>query len=193
MDYPLKYPTVSEIIENHDRVIDESGGMHGIRDLDGLTGVIEFIQNDFYYPDLKEKLIHLIFSINKNHYFFDGNKRASIASGAIFLLKNGVNPSYVRWYIEQFEDIVVWLAENSIDKRGIDLAISCMFIRFMMLDKYLLPKTHREAKGKIRKILVNHKKSVEFDEKIKAGYFGSIAYYYAVIVERTFKDMKVYH
>ena len=69
MDLSIRYPSVDEIIENHDRVISKSGGMHGIRDIEGLKSTIEFIQNDYYYTDFREKLSYLIFSINKNHYF----------------------------------------------------------------------------------------------------------------------------
>lgn len=99
----------------HDWIIESSGGLAGIKDIGQIDSPLEHIQNDFYYPELEDKLTHLVFSINKNHVFNDGNKRSSLALGAYFLELNGFDYLVQRFVIEM-ENIVVWVADNVIDK-----------------------------------------------------------------------------
>ena len=68
-----------------------------------------------YYPGFNEKLNHLVFSINKFHAFNDGNKRSSLSLGAYFLELNGYDYC-VQSFVQEMENIVVWLAENKISK-----------------------------------------------------------------------------
>lgn len=109
------YFDTSHAIEVHDEIINQSGGVLGILNINLLESVIEHVQNDLYYPDLEHKLTHLFYSINKNHSFQDGNKRASIALSAYFLEIN--NCSFrVERFIEEMENIAVDVADNQIDK-----------------------------------------------------------------------------
>ena len=109
------YFDTTHAIEVHDEIINQSGGVLGILNISLLESVIEHVQNDLYYPDLEHKLTHLFYSINKNHSFQDGNKRASIALSAYFLEIN--NCSFrVERFIEEMENIAVDVADNWIDK-----------------------------------------------------------------------------
>lgn len=109
------YFDTAHAIEVHDEIINQSGGVLGILNINLLESVIEHVQNDLYYPDLEHKLTHLFYSINKNHSFQDGNKRASIALSAYFLEIN--NCSFrVEHFIAEMENIAVDVAENRIDK-----------------------------------------------------------------------------
>jgi len=109
------YFTTEYAIKTHDKIIEISGGASGIKDLGNLESPLEHIQNDDYYPDLEDKITHLVFSINKNHAFTDGNKRSSIALGAFFLELNGLD-SMVSKFIIEMENIAVHVADNRIDK-----------------------------------------------------------------------------
>ncbi|MGB3065390.1 type II toxin-antitoxin system death-on-curing family toxin [Sphingobacterium thalpophilum] len=80
---------IDDIVRVHDKVIEISGGLSGLKDIGYLESVIYQITNDDYYPEFEDKLTHLVFSINKFHAFQDGNKRTSIAVGAQFLELNG--------------------------------------------------------------------------------------------------------
>jgi death-on-curing protein len=111
----FNYFDIAHAIETHDFIINESGGSHGINDLGLLESVLEHIQNDFYYPEFETKLTHLVYSVNKNHAFRDGNKRSSIALGAYFLELNGLDYCVNRFIIEM-ENISVHVADNRIDK-----------------------------------------------------------------------------
>lgn len=99
----------------HDKIIKKSGGTLGVLSVGLLESVLEHIQNDFYYVTLEEKLTHLFFSINKNHCFADGNKRASIALSAYFLEINNCG-FIVEKFIREMENIAVDVADNLIDK-----------------------------------------------------------------------------
>jgi len=109
------YFTTEYAIKTHDKIIEISGGASGIKDLGNLESPLEHIQNDDYYPDFEDKITHLVFSINKNHAFTDGNKRSSIALGAFFLELNGLD-SMVSKFIIEMENIAVYVADNKMDK-----------------------------------------------------------------------------
>jgi len=109
------YFTVEAAIEVHDNIVKKSGGFLGIRDRGLLESSLEHLQNDFYYPDIEHKLTHLLYSINKNHCFNDGNKRASLALSVYFLSINGLD-ILIEKFIFEMENIVVDVADNRIDK-----------------------------------------------------------------------------
>lgn len=111
----FNYFDTKHAIETHDFIINESGGSHGVNDLGLLESVLEHIQNDLYYPEFETKVTHLVYSVNKNHAFSDGNKRSSIALGAYFLELNGLDYCVDRFIIEM-ENISVHVADNRINK-----------------------------------------------------------------------------
>jgi len=81
------YPTVAEAIEIHRQLIDEFGGMHGLRDRGLLEAAIYRPQNG-YYDDLVHEAAALMESLANNHAFLDGNKRISFAVTDTFLRMN---------------------------------------------------------------------------------------------------------
>ena len=103
-------------IEIHRNTIEYSGGGdYDIINIGYLDSVLEHIQNDDYYPTFGEKLTHLVWSINRNHSFSDGNKRLSITLGAQFLLLNGYM-FCVKRFLEDMENISYHLAAGRIEK-----------------------------------------------------------------------------
>ena len=99
----------------HDKIIEKSGGLLGLNNLNLLQSPLEHIQNDDYYHSIVDKLTHLFYSINKNHAFKDGNKRASIALSAFFMEINGFS-NIITEFIEKIENIAIYVAENRINK-----------------------------------------------------------------------------
>jgi death-on-curing protein len=112
---PTFYFDAEHAIDVHDWIIENSGGRAGILNPGNLESPLAHIQNDLYYPEFQDKLTHLVFAINKNHAFNDGNKRSSIALGAYFLELNGYDYAVTRFVLEM-ENIAVWVADNQIDK-----------------------------------------------------------------------------
>ncbi|ATA89237.1 type II toxin-antitoxin system death-on-curing family toxin [Capnocytophaga stomatis] len=111
----FRYFDVKYALEVQDFIIEQSGGKKGLLNDGLLRSVLEHIQNDWYYPTLEDKVCHLLFSINKNHAFNDGNKRSSISLSAYFLQINGFD-FLVGKFIREMENIVVYVADNKIDK-----------------------------------------------------------------------------
>ena len=54
-----------------------------------LLGVLERSRMDTFYPNLLEKATHLLISINKGHFFSNGNKRLALVVTTTFLTLNG--------------------------------------------------------------------------------------------------------
>ncbi len=85
----IKYIDFNEILNVYAKTIEQSGGgFSGIRDEDAIKSILEFVQNDIYYPSFVEKLAFLISRFCTGHYFNDGNKRISLTLGVYFLHKN---------------------------------------------------------------------------------------------------------
>ncbi|MGB7726918.1 MAG: type II toxin-antitoxin system death-on-curing family toxin [Candidatus Acidiferrum sp.] len=82
------YPTVAEAIETHRLLIEEFGGLQGIRDRGLLESAIFRPQNG-YYNDLIEEASALMESLGSNHAFVDGNKRVSFTLTDVMLRANG--------------------------------------------------------------------------------------------------------
>jgi death-on-curing protein len=109
------YFDVVHAIETQRWIIENSGGLAGVKNVEHLESVLGHIQNDMYYPEMPDKLTHLVFSINKNHPFNDGNKRSSIGLGAYFLELNGYDYIVTRFVLEM-ENIAVYVADNVVNK-----------------------------------------------------------------------------
>ncbi|RKF38615.1 type II toxin-antitoxin system death-on-curing family toxin [Paraburkholderia fungorum] len=109
------YFDVTHAIETQSWIIVKSGGLSGVKHVEHLESVLGHIQNDRYYPEMADKLTHLMFSINKNHPFNDGNKRSSIGLGAYFLELNGYDYVVTR-FVREMENIAVYVADNVVSK-----------------------------------------------------------------------------
>jgi death on curing protein len=82
------YPTVAEAIEIHQLLIEEFGGLHGIRDQVLLESAV-FRPQSGYYNDLFEEAAALMESLSNNQAFLDGNKRVSFILTDVMLRANG--------------------------------------------------------------------------------------------------------
>ncbi len=110
------YPNSEQIHETYEKTISVSGGgASGILKHGCIESIVDFIKNDDYYPTIEEKLTHLIYSVNKNHCYRDGNKRIAISLGALFLLLNGY-VFLVPGFIKYMENISYHVASGAIDK-----------------------------------------------------------------------------
>ncbi len=85
---PRIYPTVAEAIELQRILIDEFGGLHGIRDKGLLESAIFRPQNG-YYGSVIEEAAALMESLANNQAFIDGNKRISFVLTDVMLESNG--------------------------------------------------------------------------------------------------------
>lgn len=121
------YISIDNVIKIHDHLIFNEGGLQGIKDRGQLESILEHIQNNTYYPDLFDKVTHLVFGIIKFHVFYDGNKRTALAMGAYFL---GLNYSdlLAEKFIKEMENVVVDVASGKIDKELLKEIITAIFM-----------------------------------------------------------------
>lgn len=110
------YISKEQALATHRSTIDHSGGGdYSDINLGYLESALDLIQNDDYYPTFQDKLVHLIWSINRNHAFSDGNKRLSITLGVQFLSLNGYLYCIKR-FLAEMENISYHLAAGRIEK-----------------------------------------------------------------------------
>ncbi len=124
----MKYLSAEEILIIHAAILDETGGLHGVRDVNLLDSAahrarVSFVRRELY-KTVFEKAAAYLHSLAMNHVFLDGNKRTSIASSARFLDLNKYvleadNKEIERFVlsvvIEKLEinDIAKWLKKHS--------------------------------------------------------------------------------
>ena len=89
----MRYLSVTEVLDLHRRLIEQSGGSPGIRDRGALVSAVRQPQMEFggeeLYSSIAEKAAALGFALIQNHPFVDGNKRTGHASMEVFLRLNG--------------------------------------------------------------------------------------------------------
>ena len=88
-----QYLTTAQILFLHARLIAETGGSHGLRDLGMLEAATArpqaTLDGEELYPTLFVKAAALMDSLIHNHPFLDGNKRTGYATMEVFLLMSG--------------------------------------------------------------------------------------------------------
>jgi death-on-curing protein len=85
--------TVSDVLDIHRKVIEATGGLPGIRDIDLLDSALvqpdmSFGGQDLYVSDF-DKAAALTYSLVMNHPFLDGNKRVGFVTMALYLREKG--------------------------------------------------------------------------------------------------------
>lgn len=116
MSDKILYITYEEVMDVYEKTIEKSGGgLSGVLDKGKIESIIEFIQNDDYYPDFVSKLNYLVFRFCSGHCFQDGNKRVALTLGAYFLHKNGHYWAAVV-FMKRLEAIIYHIAAGSIDQ-----------------------------------------------------------------------------
>lgn len=92
--------TVEEITALHDKLIDRTGGSHGLRDQSLLESAVYSAMSGFgdneAYPSVEEKAARLMFSLTNNHAFVDGNKRIGVFTMLMILQLNNVKIKYTQ-------------------------------------------------------------------------------------------------
>lgn len=89
----MDYLTKADIVLIHNRLIEETGGLHGIRDAGIVASVAAQPQQSVFgkelYPTIPLKAAVYARNIITQHPFLDGNKRTGITAASVFLIDNG--------------------------------------------------------------------------------------------------------
>ncbi len=125
----MRYLTAEQTLFIHSRIIDETGGAHGVRDIGLLQSAVSRPQaafsGDDLYPDRIPKAAALMESLARNHPFLDGNKRTAISAMGVFLALNGLRLEATQKEVERFalnmavkkfpsEEAAAWLKKHVI-------------------------------------------------------------------------------
>ena len=147
------YLRFEDVFGYYRETIEQSGGgMSGIREQAEIEKVLDFVQNDLYYPTLEDKLTYMVFAFCTGHYFADGNKRISLVIGAHFLIKN--KRGWAGFHFLPYMEAYIWhVATGNIDKE--------------LLAKIIYSVINREELDEGTKLEVIHamEKSPLFSEK----------------------------
>jgi death-on-curing protein len=115
----MRFLTLIEVLELHRRIIEQSGGAFGIRDVGLLESAIAQPRMTFggedLYPSLLEKAAALGFSIIMNHPFVDGNKRTGHAATETFLVLNGIE---INASVDEQERLVLAIAAGELGREA---------------------------------------------------------------------------
>ena len=115
----MRYLTLNEVLFLYRRVIRESGGAAGIRDLGLLESALAQPRQTFggveLYPSTAEKAAALGFSLIKNHPFIDGNKRIGHAAMEVFLVLNGYE---IQATVDEQEQIILDVAAGRMNRES---------------------------------------------------------------------------
>ena len=115
----MRWLSLAEVLELQRRLIDESGGLHGVRDLGLLEAALAQPRQTFVgeqlYPTLADQVACLGFSLIQNHAFLDGNKRIGHAALETMLVLNGceLNAS-----VDESEAAVLAVASSQMDRKA---------------------------------------------------------------------------
>lgn len=120
----IKYLTVNQVISFHDDLVNNFGGLHGIRDKNLLLSALQAPKASFdgkeMYPSIYEKAAVYMYHIAKNHPFNDGNKRTAFVSVLAFLK---ANDAHIKFKPKNLEQIVIEVANGNISKDELILFI----------------------------------------------------------------------
>ena len=116
----IKYLTADQVISFHDTLLENFGGLRGIRDKNLLYSALEAPKAAFggqeMYPSIHKKAAAYLYHLARNHPFNDGNKRTAYVAALAFLKANHAS---IKFKIKYLEQIVVDVAQGKVDKEAL--------------------------------------------------------------------------
>ncbi|MEQ1574735.1 MAG: type II toxin-antitoxin system death-on-curing family toxin [Vicinamibacterales bacterium] len=118
----MRYLTLGEVVELHRRLLLQTGGAQGIRDIGLLESAIAQPKATFdgadLHPTLADKTAALGFALVANHPFVDGNKRIGHAAMEVFLSLNGYE---FQAAVDEQEQLMLDVAAGVTDRAALTL------------------------------------------------------------------------
>ncbi len=113
----MRYLTIPEIMDLHERIVRMYGGAGGVRDFGALVAAAAQPRMTFAHHDLyattPAKAAALTYSLITSHPFLDGNKRVGHAAMEVFLALNGQKPDSP---VDEAERIIVGVAAGKVTR-----------------------------------------------------------------------------
>lgn len=116
----MKSIILNDILLFHQKIIQQTGGSDGIRDLGLIESALSRAFTTFdgkdLYKEVDEKVAVITHGLIKNHGFIDGNKRIGIAVMVLLLKLNNI---YVNYTQKELVDLGLGIANGIINEIGI--------------------------------------------------------------------------
>ena len=116
----MRYLTLGEVVELHQRLLAQTGGASGIHELGLLESALAQPKATFdgadLHPTLVDKAAALGFALVANHAFIDGNKRIGHAAMEVFLLLNGHE---IDASVDKQERLMLDVASGAVDRAAL--------------------------------------------------------------------------
>lgn len=124
----MRYLSGEEVLAIHNDIIDQTGGLHGVRDLHLFASLLEKPKQRLggheLYADIWKKAAVSLEGFARYHVFVDGNKRTAFAVAARFLFLNGYDLRVLQKFVVRFmldvakkkkdtQQIATWLKRYS--------------------------------------------------------------------------------
>lgn len=113
-----RYLSVADIIQINLEMVEQWGGLSGIRDSGALESAAARPQSG-YYTDVIEEAAALCESLLQNHPFVDGNKRTAVTATGVFLRLNGYELIFVDR--EMYDWLMNLYSTNRVTKLALDV------------------------------------------------------------------------
>ncbi len=116
----MKGIEVEEVLIFHRKIIEQTGGSDGIRDIGLIESALRqalstFDGNDLY-KEIEDKISVITYGLIKNHGFVDGNKRIGVSVMLLLLRLNGVLIQYTQ---NELVKLGLDVADGSFDENNI--------------------------------------------------------------------------
>ena len=113
----MRLLTLGEVLALHRRILAETGGAPGVRDLNAIASAVAQQRVSAggvdAYPSIIEKAAALAYSLVGNHGFIDGNKRIGHAAMEVLLVLNGIE---IPASIDEQERLMLSLAAGQVSR-----------------------------------------------------------------------------
>ncbi len=116
----MKMVTLNDILLFHKKIIEETGGREGVRDVglidSSLNRAFQTFNEIELHQGIIEKISVMTFSLINNHGFVDGNKRIGIATMLLILKLNNIKIEYTQ---NELVKLGFGIADGTIDEKEI--------------------------------------------------------------------------
>lgn len=112
-----KFLEIADVLDIHQILIEQLGGMSGVRDEGLLESALSQPKASFFgellHPTIYEQAAAYLYHLAKNHPFLDGNKRTAYGAMEAFLRLNGYNLALSN---EESYNMVIQVAQGEMSK-----------------------------------------------------------------------------
>ena len=117
----MKMIGAEEILIFHKKIIKQTGGLYGVRDIGLIESALNRASVTFdgieLYKSIEDKISVITYGLIKNHGFVDGNKRIGVSTMLLLLRINDIQIHYTQ---NELVQLGLGIADGSLDEKEIN-------------------------------------------------------------------------